>query len=349
MRKLFEKTVQFENLIKDLFQNYGYTIENGHEKDEAFDFIISNGSKKVIVELKIYQTRKASGNLLRKAILTVKSLLEKYNINIKNILLILPTSIDETLKENLKSEFQINIYDRKNLTFLFKPYPSLYKRYMEIISDINSEIYEVENEKETKIEDLFSDIKKIDGFKEEHNDLNTMYGNKLFEELENITVSKEFSKYEKKCIQILKYLFNENLKGWQAQNLTDDGLNRFDLVCRINLGNEFWECLINDFKSKYVLFEFKNYKDKIKQTQIFTTEKYLFQTALRNVAFIISRKGASENAIKSAKGVLRESGKLIINLNDNDLKKMLHMKDRGEEPSDYLFDLLDNFLLKLEK
>ena len=85
------------------------------------------------------------------------------------------------------------------------------------------------------------------------------------------------------------------------------------------------------------------------QTQIYTTEKYLFQTALRNVGFIISREGASINAIKAAKGILRETGKLIVNLTNGDLIKMLEMKDSGSEPSDYLFNVVDKFLLELEK
>jgi len=143
--------------------------------------------------------------------------------------------------------------------------------------------------------------------------------------------------------------FLENLNGWNEQLRTDDELNRFDLICRVKQGNEFWELLINEFKSRYVVFEFKNYAKQINQTQIYTTEKYLFQTALRNVGFIISREGASVNAVKSAKGILRETGKLIVNLTSNDLRKMLEMKDSGNEPSDYLFGIVDKFLLELEK
>ena len=33
---------------------------------------------------------------------------------------------------------------------------------------------------------------------------------------------------------------------------------------------------------------------------------------MRGTAFIVSRKGANENALKAARGALRESGKLII-------------------------------------
>ena len=58
--------------------------------------------------------------------------------------------------------------------------------------------------------------------------------------------------------------------------------------------------------------------------------------ALRNVAFIISRKGFDSNAQKASLGCLKESGKLIISLDDDDLIKMIYMKENGEEPSDYL-------------
>lgn len=70
---------------------------------------------------------------------------------------------------------------------------------------------------------------------------------------------------------------------------------------------------------------------------------------MRNVAFIISKKGASSNAIQATKGILRENGKLIINLTDEDLCEMVKMKNKGSEPSDYLFDFLDIFLLELGK
>ena len=58
---------------------------------------------------------------------------------------------------------------------------------------------------------------------------------------------------------------------------------------------------------------------------------------------------ADDNAIKVTKGILRETGKLIINLTDNNLYDMLEMKKNNSEPSDYLFEIIDNFLLKLEK
>ncbi|SUC03782.1 Uncharacterised protein [Proteus mirabilis] len=46
---------------------------------------------------------------------------------------------------------------------------------------------------------------------------------------------------------------------------------------------------------------------------------------------------------------MREHGKLIIIINDKKICKMLHMKERGEDPTDYLFEIVDNFLLSLPR
>ena len=44
---------------------------------------------------------------------------------------------------------------------------------------------------------------------------------------------------------------------------------------------------------------------------------------MRGTAFIVSRKGANENALNAARGALRESGKLIICLSLDGIFDML--------------------------
>jgi hypothetical protein len=46
---------------------------------------------------------------------------------------------------------------------------------------------------------------------------------------------------------------------------------------------------------------------------------------------------------------MRESGKLILIVNDDQLSKMVLMKEHGEDPTDLLFDLTDGFLLSLPR
>lgn len=75
----------------------------------------------------------------------------------------------------------------------------------------------------------------------------------------------------------------------------------------------------------------------------------LFSATLRNIAFIISRKGFDENAHKAALGVLKESRKFIVDITDKDLIEMIQMKEKGEEPSDYLLNKTENLLMSVSK
>lgn len=160
---------------------------------------------------------------------------------------------------------------------------------------------------------------------------------------------KYWRNYEITCEKILRYLFPGDLHGWHKQKRTDDGLNRYDFVCRIKPSTEFWQFITQHLDSRYIVFEFKNYSEKIKQGQILTTEKYLLEKGLRKVGIIFSRKGSDTNATKMAQGAMREHGKLILVLNDDLVCEMLHMKENGDDPSDRPFELADNFLLTLPR
>ena len=124
-----------------------------------------------------------------------------------------------------------------------------------------------------------------------------------------------------------------------------------DLLCRIKSGNQkgFWEIVERYFNSKYIIFEFKNYAKPIKQKEVYTTEKYLYYKALRKVAIIITANGFDKHSQWAAKGSLKESGKLILLLGKDDMKKMYEMKVNQDDPSEYLLGKLDDLLSGLEK
>lgn len=177
-------------------------------------------------------------------------------------------------------------------------------------------------------------------------------GKALGDQLREMAPGKEggrSSAYEKHGMRVLEYLFGVDLRGWREQETTEDGLSRFDLVCRVKPRGEFWQFLIQHLDSRYVVFEFKNYKSKIDQGQVLTTEKYLLARGLRRTAIILSRKGGGASAIRMARGAMREQGKLILILSDGDLLRMLAIRDEGGDPGDYLFDLADNFFFSLSR
>ncbi|KPZ70554.1 hypothetical protein AN394_02323 [Pseudoalteromonas sp. P1-26] len=155
--------------------------------------------------------------------------------------------------------------------------------------------------------------------------------------------------YEDTMSEILQYLFDGDLKGWHQQERTTDDLHRYDLICRVVDKSTVWKFISSNLDSRYVLFEFKNYQDKIGQSQVYSTEKYLFEKAKRKVCFLISREGPSDNALVACQGAMREHGKLIINLDDEIITALIDSKISGDDPNEILFEKVDDFLMKLPR
>lgn len=64
---------------------------------------------------------------------------------------------------------------------------------------------------------------------------------------------------------------------------------------------------------------------------------------------LISVNGTDENADKAIRGTLRENGKVIISLSNQDIIKMLRYVMDDTSASDYLGTKLDQLLVDLEK
>jgi len=120
-----------------------------------------------------------------------------------------------------------------------------------------------------------------------------------------------------------------------------------DMICSLKGTTEFWKFLMQFYNTKFVVFEFKNYSEKLSQNLIFIASKYLFPEALRNVAFIISRHGINNNAQLVVNSKIKSEKKLIVSLTDEDLLIMVAFKEQGKDPSDYLLEKVEKMLMSL--
>ncbi|KTW01990.1 hypothetical protein [Sphingomonas sanguinis] len=171
----------------------------------------------------------------------------------------------------------------------------------------------------------------------------------IVKELRSLAAGKtDASAFEKVCQRALELMFGNDFAGWRPQNQVDAGFHRMDLIGRlVATENPFWSTLASDFRTRYVVFEFKNYTDAISQEQIYTTEKYLFVPALRSVALVVARNGVSESAMKAIRGSLREQGKLILAVSLDEFCSMLLRLDDGGDPTDELYGKLDDLLMTI--
>jgi hypothetical protein len=148
--------------------------------------------------------------------------------------------------------------------------------------------------------------------------------------------------------EAIRLLFGRDLSSINAQQRTDDGLNRMDLIGRIKTeGGSFWAMVASDFSTRYVVFDAKNSHDPITQQEIQITEKYLFARGLRTFAVVIARNGADQGASKLVETQLRENGKFILVITLADLCAMLEGADVGEAPENLLFERMDYVLMRM--
>ncbi|RVT93087.1 hypothetical protein [Sphingomonas crocodyli] len=157
------------------------------------------------------------------------------------------------------------------------------------------------------------------------------------------------TQYEELCMRVFMHLFDPDLYGFAKQASTSDGANRYDFICRIRPGNPFWDGLRADFRTKAILFECKNYEGQISADQVYSTEGYLFVGALRTVCLLISRLPAKDSAIRAAQGAMRESGKLILLLSNEDLIQMLELRSQAGAAENYLDKKIWDFVISLPR
>lgn len=345
-RKLIMRGFHFEDFLIKLFDYYNILdVKNLSDStsDKGFDFILEN---KYLIEIKIYMKEKLNLSILRNTVNKMKSHQSHYyNITGENpiLLLIVGNIVDfEQISKEMGLE-NVEILDISNILYLVKNNDALREELISILDYSTQDILPKKTESE-----LFNRLPK--NVIESNNTI--VYKNKL-NSWEPQKQNNTFSDYENLCMDVLKTLFNDELTLWKLQQKSNADLYRFDLICKIKSGeiDGFWKIISDYFNTKYVIFEFKNYSKKITQKEIYTTEKYLYAKALRSVAIIISPYGEDENSKKAINGTLRENGKLILSLTNNDLVKMLEIFENNEDilPSDYLNEMLDDLLINLEK
>ena len=318
----------FENLVAKIFSEAGYTVRQRvqlEDKTGDIDIIAEIDKRKYCVEVKYSRITERA----------IQRICDTAEPNEMIPLLVTAYDIDEKRKEYYRKKYPDLIFvDITNLLFAVQ-YDT-----------------ELHNELVASLPFVVDNIKPQEGFIQIDSLRHDDYTNSLIKEMEFCEAGKSFARaYEEICGGLLKNIFSEDLTLWREQQKSNKDLYRFDLLCRIKDGNKktFWSIIEKYFNSKYVVFEFKNYNNPITQKEIYTTENYLYSKALRSVGIVISAHGYDENAFWAAKGCLRENGKLIMLLETEDLIEMNKMKIDQEDPSNYLLDKLDEFLLELEK
>jgi hypothetical protein len=110
-----------------------------------------------------------------------------------------------------------------------------------------------------------------------------------------------------------------------------------------------WGILRRELDARMVLFEFKNYqstgigKDEVNQTRNYLSER------MGRLAILCCNRPPNKTAHIKRNTIYGEDGrKVILFVTTKHLIEMLAIKERGEDPSDLILDLVERFYLQYE-
>lgn len=345
-----------EAFSKRLLEQFGYYQIESHPsmQDQGWDFIVYKDKQKIWVEHKVYKSQVVSPSTANSLLKTILMRKMKQDIPQEDIVLLIVLSrIPSFQKDNIYDRYGIIVLDIENLVFYSKSNPHILKQLSQV-TYFSIDYIEGSPSKEVEKAGLSFVTSEDDIIYEAEKEV--VETSDLIRQLRECKSGKKYSgDYENICEKIVRTLFEANyFNRLTKQHKTKDEHFRMDLIgsLKINQSNEesmhpLWQMLVQHYNSHFVVFEFKNYSNEIDQNLIYITEKYLFDAALRNVAFIISRKGFSKSAKFAAEGCLKEHGKLILDVTEKDLVTMLEVK--SDEAADFLLGKLEEFLMGISK
>lgn len=159
-----------------------------------------------------------------------------------------------------------------------------------------------------------------------------------------------WGEFEDVCTSILEFLFVPPLTRPIIQPRTYSGTNRRDAVLpNRNFGiDNNWGRLLLELNARMVLVEFKNYEtSNVGHEEVIQTDNYLTEPMGR-LAIMICSKIPDNGAHIQRNTIYSRHRKVILFLTKDHLKEMLFIKERGEDPSDLIVDLVERFYLQHE-
>jgi len=159
-----------------------------------------------------------------------------------------------------------------------------------------------------------------------------------------------WAEFEDVCTATLTFLLVPPLGIPIIQPRTLSGTDRRDAIFpnrNFDTGS-IWGQLRHELGARLVLFEFKNYDhEEISKEEVNQTASYM-REPMGRLALVCSTKTPNAGAYIKRNTLFSLEKKVILFLNIDHLKEMLAIKERGDDPSNLIMDLVERFYLQHE-
>ena len=155
----------------------------------------------------------------------------------------------------------------------------------------------------------------------------------------------EWATYQALCGDILAFLLCPPLSNPIGEVSNWTRVNRRDFVLPNYATIDFWEYMRTHYNAHYIVVDAKNYVGNVKKKEVLQLANYLSAHGAGLFGIIISRNGGDRSAELTRREQWVSYRKMIVILNDDDLRQMISLRTSHTDPAELLRQKLEDFRL----
>jgi hypothetical protein len=153
--------------------------------------------------------------------------------------------------------------------------------------------------------------------------------------------------YEKWCEDVLNFLFCPPLNPPITQSSNDSRSNRRDLILPNYATRGFWHYMGNRYHADAVVAEAKNLVSPVDKSAVLQLANYLSQHGTGLFGMLLTRRGLNASAEWTRREHWVLHNKMIIGLDDGNMRQMLDSKLAGNDPFEMIRQKIEDFRLHI--
>lgn len=150
--------------------------------------------------------------------------------------------------------------------------------------------------------------------------------------------------YQRFCTELLAYLFCPPLEAPLTESANATHVNRRDIILPNYAEDNVWAFLRSHYRADHIVVDAKN-TQRVTKAHILQLSNYLSYHGAGLLGIILTRRGSdfASEVTRREQWVLHN--KIIIVLNDDNVRTMIDSKESGEDPAIVLRQLVEDFRL----
>ncbi|WP_327034896.1 hypothetical protein [Micromonospora ureilytica] len=156
-----------------------------------------------------------------------------------------------------------------------------------------------------------------------------------------------WSQYQKLCKNIFEHLFCPPLSSPIEESSNESRVNRRDFVLPNYAPDGFWQFLRTHYRADYIVVDAKNLSGSLTKAHVLQICNYMTRHGTGLFGLLVTRKGSDKAADYTRREQWVLHGKLVITLNDDDMRQMLSNHDLGDDPAIVIRQKIEDFRLAI--